>query len=149
MSYNTPATFRTNSIVSGSYDSIPDAVIQQQLNVAANRIDAACRPHHTLPFTSVPPLVVDMENTICAYKLWLMTGINPGTGTDILKEAYVEVVGNPSVPDSGILGMLAYGKMTLIASNDTDPSNDKGQPYIVGGTTSRNWHQQSDGQDVI
>lgn len=139
MSYNTVADFRNYSITSGSFNSCPDGVIQEALDIAQDEVNAALRSHHTLPLTTVPAVIKEAERVIAGYRLWLTMGIDPGTNGGRLQQRYVEVYGDPATnPASGLLGQLAYGKRILVDSSDEEPSEKKGGPIVLG-TYSRGW----------
>ncbi len=148
MSYNTVQQFLQFSITSGSFNNIDPMVIQEALDVAANRIDSALRPHHTLPIPSgsVPSIVFDAERIIAAYWCWLNVGIDPGVNFKLIEKRYAEIAGVPENPASGWLGMVAYGRITVIADDDTDPTPPKPIVGVVGGAP-RCW-QQGGGRSV-
>ena len=142
MSYNTTGSFRSFSFTSGSFDNVSDFVVAEALEIAANRIDAALRPHHTLPLASgsVPSVILEAERVLAGYWLWLNVGIDPGVGSQFLKDRYKEIAGVPENPASGFLGMLAYGKISLVTDNDQDPSPPKAIVQVYGNC-SRGWQQ--------
>ena len=110
----------------------------------------ALRPHHTLPLQTVPDVVLDVERTLAAYNwLWLNQGINPGTGSDILKERYQEgrrCARQPGVRVAGE-GMVSYGRISLVDNNDKEPSPPKPTTYVLG-SPPRCW-QQNRGRGVF
>ena len=150
MSYNTVDQFLQFSITSGSFDNQSNIVIQEALDIAANRIDSALRPHHTLPIPSgsVPSIVLDAERVIAAYWLWLNQGIDPGVNFKLVEKRYLEVAGVPENPASGWLGMVAYGKITVIDDADQDPSPPKPVFAVISGGAPRRW-QQGGGRSVF
>lgn len=152
MSYNNVNEFLLYSFTNGAYNDVSASVIQDQLDIAANEIDAALRPHHTLPLISgsVPPVIKEAERVIAGYRLWLFMGIDPGTSGERLKERYFEVYGNSDDPTSGLLGQLAYGKRTLVAKDTTDPTPERGGPIVLG-TCPRGWmaHSRTRNKDYL
>jgi len=133
VSYLTPTEFRLRSFASGSFDELSDAEVQVQLDVAASEIDAALRPHHTLPMaTPYPAVLLEAESVMTAYRLFLFRGFKPGSkDADTIQARYFEVVGDPTAPGSGLLGRLAAGKFILADSADSTPQRREGAPVVL------------------
>ena len=158
MSYQDPATFRQYSITSGSFDGVPDPVVQEMLNVAADTINSALVVKHELPLASVPAAVLEWERVITAFFLWQNMGIDPGANAGYVQRRYLEVVGDPDKPDSGILGQMAYGHRALVADPNDGTGSDGamgGDPstehpgYRVIGNAPRGWYTRIAGRQFI
>jgi phage gp36-like protein len=150
MSYNTPLQFLNYSLCSGSFNGVDSGIVQQYLNVAQTEIDSALIIHHTLPFNSgsVPAVVLEWERVICAYRLFLNMGIDPGTKSEFLQRRYDEIVGDPNNPATGILGMMAMGTRALVDPANGDQEDSAPKPsFIVIGQPPRGW-QQSCGRAI-
>jgi len=116
---------------------LSDSEVQTQLDVAASEIDAALRPHHKLPLASpYPAVLLEAESVIASYRLFLFRGFKPGSkDADTIQARYVEVVGDPTVPGSGLLGRLAAGKFILAAEADATPNTREGAPLVLSRTS--------------
>lgn len=154
MSYQSPATFRTYSLCSGSFNGIPDNVVQTYLDVAQCDIDSALSIHMGVPgqpiFASgsmVPASVLEAERVLTAYRLFMALGITPGDNMGFLTQRYEDIWGTKELgPGSGWLGQLAAGTRRLVDPNNNDQPEVPTQPsfFIVGGAP-RQWQQPCNG----
>lgn len=120
MSYQTPAQFRIAAFPSGSFNELSDVEVQHALDVAQAEVDAALRPHHTLPLVEVDSSIIEAERVIASYRLMLFRGFKPETLDPSLSLRYQEVVGVGSVePSASFLGRLSTGRFLLSRSADS------------------------------
>jgi phage gp36-like protein len=135
MSYNTVTTFKLHAFPSGSFNSIPDVVIENALSVACSEIDSALRKHHTLPmntgsYSSELALLYYAERTIATYRMMLWRGFKPNienTADVVLMNQYNEVVG-----EGGILDKIRNGQMIFPQESDATPTVSENRPKMYG-----------------
>ncbi len=139
MTFHSVSSFKLVAYPSGSYNSIPDAVITNALNVAESEILAACRPFHTLPLatgsygqSSELAMLYDAQVTIASYRLQTYTGFKPNAdeqGDSVLRNQYLEVKG-----EGGLLDKISQGKLILPMESDATPTVQEKRPRVYGNT---------------
>lgn len=154
MSYNTVAEFKLNAFPSGSFNSFPESVVQTELDVASSMINAALQPFHSLPMntgsygaSSDLAVIYDAERTIATYNLHRYRGLKPsvaGTQDEILKEKYLEVVG-----EGGLLDRLSRGKFLLPGASDSTPNVREKRTRMFGKPGRVYRIVDSDGKEYI
>ena len=121
--YTTVLDLKSNPITSGSLNELTDAEIQVQVDVANETIDAAMRPSHALPLNSIPTMLSDAARTIAAYRLMLFSGFQPSNTSDVvIQTRYYEVIGDPTIPGSGLLHRISKGSLLFDNAVDGSPS---------------------------
>jgi Protein of unknown function (DUF1320) len=160
MSYLTPTQFKARAIPSGSFDGLDPDVVQTALDVASSEIDAALRPHHSLPMStgslgSELAVLYDAEMVIASYRLMLLVGFKPdvdGSADAVLKERYNEVTGFDGRPGA-LLPRIAKGQYLFSSGADATSSTDEGAPIVRAASPTRNTptstHRYIDGRRVI
>ena len=138
MSYNSVANFKLHAFPSGSFNGIPDTQIQHALDVAASELNAALRPHHTLPLAtgsygsgSDLELIYAAEINIAAYRLMQFRGLKPnvdGTNDQVLYQRYLEVMD----PQNGLLAKLSSGRILLPMDSDATPTYNEKRSRLYG-----------------
>lgn len=137
MTLHTTTTFKLIAYPSGSFNSIPDAVISNALAVAESEILAACRPYHTLPLatgsygqSSELALLYDAQATMTSYRLMSYLGFKPNAdeaGDTVLRNQYLEIKG-----EGGLLDKLSQGKLILPMQADATPTVSERRPKVYG-----------------
>jgi hypothetical protein len=164
-SYNSVSQFLNTSLCSGSFDNVPQPVIQSYLCVARSEIDGALRTNHTpvgngqfFAPGEVPGIVIYAEMVIAAYRLLQSQGLNPGGQKAFIQQEFTRIYGDPDGvnPASGFLGGLRYNKIHLVDDTDNEPTVAAPAPLqVYGGSAPRGWNQRGpwgfpgNGRDTI
>lgn len=135
--------FLSSSMCKGSFADADPNDVQHALNIAADEIDAALRTHHVLPLSAVPNQLLEAQGVLAAYRLLTVNGLNPGGSKSFIEERYKEIKGDPINPASGLLGMLAYGKVSWgnqIDAGPVQPGGSPNFPVVFSSSTDRRWY---------
>jgi hypothetical protein len=154
MSYNSVSDFKLRAFPSGSYNSIPNSVIQYNLDLGSSLINTALLPFHTLPLdtttynsASILTTIYDAEVTIASYKLMTYRGFKPnveGTEDNVLRERYAEVMD----PVNGLLANIRSGKI-LFTKMDATPTKSEKRMKLYGNTGRSIRVTDSDGKPLV
>jgi phage gp36-like protein len=153
--FHSVSSFLLVAFPSGSFNSIPTAVIQNALDVAESKILTYCRHKHSLPFdtgsygqSSELAILYDAQVTMAAYNLMDFRGSKPnvnGALDEVLEKRYDEI----THPEIGLLAQIAQGRILLPGSSDSTPTTTEGRMKSYGSEGRTTRYYSDDGKEYI
>ena len=158
MSYNTVSQFKLFAFPSGSFNNVPDATIQNALDVGASMIDSALSRHHTLPLntgsygsSSRLALIYNAERVIATYNLMIWRGFRPSvenTQDVVLVNQYNSITGEDG-RETYLIKNLLDGKILFPSDADSTPATKEMQARVVGKPFRTVTRTDEDGNQYI
>lgn len=140
MAYATAADLNLFGLPAAATAGVAASTIEKHLDAASAKIDSYLRVKHALPLEENVPELIEPTCVLAAYTLLVFRGFDPDNQDETFRRRYVDLVGDPMVPNSrGWLDRLSEGKVLLSSAADATPSVSEGAAVVTSQAATRYW----------